>query len=88
MKSCSPVTYHKFFRNLANPVKVEIISTLKEKPSSVSELSKKLNIEQSKLSHALSNLNNCNIVNSKQYGKRRIYSLNKKIILPMLKIIY
>ncbi len=87
MKSCSPMTYHRFFRNLANPAKVKIISALKEKPSSVTELSDKLNIEQSKLSHALSNLNNCNIVTSKQDGKRRIYSLNKKIIIPMLNII-
>jgi DNA-binding transcriptional ArsR family regulator len=85
MKSCS--SYHVFFRNLANPIKISIISTLKEKQSSVGELSKELKIEQSKLSHALASLSHCNIVQSKQEGKKRIYSLNKKAILPILKLI-
>ncbi len=85
MKSC--LTYHVFFRNLANPIRISIISALKEKQSSVGELSKKLKIEQSKLSHALSLLSQCNLVQSKQNGKQRIYSLNKKTILPMLNLI-
>jgi len=80
-------TYHIFFRNLANPIKTKIILALKEKESSVSELSKKLKIEQSKLSHALSSLRCCKLVLVKQKGKERIYSLNKKTILPILKII-
>ena len=87
MKSYSCSTYHIFFRNLANPIKISIISALKEKQSSVGELSRKLKVEQSKLSHALSSLHHCNIVQSKQKGKQRIYSLNKKTILPMLKLI-
>ena len=85
MKSCS--TYHVFFRNLANPVKISIISALKEKESSVNELAERLGIEQSKLSHALASLNHCNIVQSRQEGKKRIYSLNKDTILPILKLI-
>jgi len=80
-------TYHIFFRNLANPIKTKIITALKEKESSVSELSKKLSIEQSKLSHALSSLRCCNLVLVKQKGKNRIYSLNKQTIIPILKII-
>ena len=87
MKYCSSNTYHVFFRNLANPVKISIISALKEKESSVSELAQKLKIEQSKLSHALASLNHCNIVNVKQEGKKRVYSLNKTTIVPMLKLI-
>ncbi len=80
-------TYHIFFRNLANPIKISIISELKKGKCSVGELSEKLEIEQSKLSHALASLNHCNIVQSKQEGKKRIYSLNKETILPMLKLI-
>ncbi len=80
-------TYHIFFKNLANPLRTKIIAELKEKESSVSELSKKLKIEQSKLSHALSSLRFCSLVLVKQKGKERIYSLNKKTILPILKII-
>lgn len=79
--------YHIFFKNLANPIKTKIIYELKEKPLSVNELSEKMKIEQSKLSHALANLKFCKIVNSTQNGKQRIYSLNKKTIIPILKII-
>ena len=85
MKPCS--AYHIFFRNLANPVRISIISALKDKESSVNELAKELGMEQSKLSHALASLNHCKIVESKQEGKKRIYSLNKKTILPILKLI-
>ena len=80
-------TYHVFFKNLANPLKVNIISVLKEKESSVSEITKKLKEEQSKVSDALASLNHCNIVQSRQKGKQRIYSLNKETILPILKSI-
>lgn len=80
-------TYHFFFRNLANPIKINIISSLKEKESSVGELSKELKIEQSKLSHALRSLKCCNIVSVRKKGKKRIYGLNKNTILPMLKLI-
>ena len=79
--------YYMFFGNLANPLKIEIISALKEKEMSVLELADKLKIEQSKLSHALASLRHCSIVQVKQKGKKRIYSLNKKTILPILKII-
>jgi len=79
--------YYMFFGNLANPLKVDIISELKEKDMSVLELASKLKSEQSKISHALSSLKHCSIVKVKQNGKKRIYSLNKETILPILKII-
>ncbi|MBT4166114.1 winged helix-turn-helix transcriptional regulator [archaeon] len=79
--------YYLFFGNLANPLRVEIISALKEKEMSVLELVEKLGEEQSKISHALKAMKNCSIVSVKQEGKKRIYSLNKETILPMLKII-
>ena len=79
--------YYMFFGNLANPLKIEIISKLKEKERSVLELSNELKAEQSKISHALTSLRCCSIVNVKQEGKKRIYSLNKETILPMLEII-
>ena len=79
--------YHVFFTNLANPLKIDIIISLREKGSSVGELSEKLKVEQSKVSHALALLKKCKIVNVEQNGKKRIYSLNKETILPMLKLI-
>jgi len=80
-------TYHPFFTNLANPLKIDIVLNLRETPKNVTELSSGLGVEQSKVSHALSSLKCCHIVESKQKGKQRIYSLNKKTILPILKII-
>ena len=80
-------TYHVFFTNLANPLKIRIITSLKEKEKNVTELSRDLKVEQSKISHALTNLRCCNIVEVKQIGKKRIYRLNKKTIIPILKLI-
>lgn len=80
-------TYHIFFSNLANPLRISIITSLRKKEKNVGELSKELKVEQSKISHALKNLRNCKIVNVKQKGKERIYSLNKKTIVPILKLI-
>lgn len=80
-------TYHIFFSNLSNPLRINIIAELKEKDFTVTALSKKLKVEQSKLSHALANLKQCNIVSVTQKGKERVYSLNKKTILPILKLI-
>ena len=79
--------YYHFFGNLSNPLKIKIVTALKEKDSSVLELAKKLKTEQSKLSHALTPLRRCHIVEVKQKGKKRIYRLNKKTVLPILKII-
>jgi len=83
--SCS--AYYVFFRNLANPLKMRIVTELKKNPLSVNDLTERLKAEQSKVSHALANLKACNIVNSRVEGKQRIYSLNKKTIIPMLNII-
>lgn len=80
-------TYHIFFRNLANPLKIKIILELKKKNMNVSDLSRELGVEQSKVSHALILLRKCNIVRASKKGKERIYSLNKRTILPLFKLI-
>ena len=80
-------TYNIFFTNLANPLKIKIILSLREKEKNVTELSKTLKVEQSKISHAVASLKCCNIVNVKQEGKQRIYCLNKKTIIPILNLI-
>lgn len=86
IKSCEE-KYHLFFNNLANPLKNRIISFLKFGDRSVKEISEGLLVEQSKVSHALSSLKRCNIVEVTPKGKSRVYTLNKKTILPMLKLI-
>lgn len=79
--------YHIFFGNLSNKLRVDIISELKKGERSVLDLADILKVEQSKLSHSLAALRCCSIVNVKQVGKKRVYSLNKKTILPILKLI-
>ena len=80
-------TYHIFFTNLANPLKIKIITELKKGDKSVTHLAKNIKTEQSKISHALALLKRCNIVEMKQKGKERVYSLNKSTIVPILQII-
>jgi DNA-binding transcriptional ArsR family regulator len=79
--------YNIFFSNLANPLKIGIILSLREKSKNVTEIIKDLRVEQSKVSHALKSLKECNIVEMKQKGKERIYSLNKDTIVPIFKLI-
>lgn len=85
-KPCE-ATYNIFFTNLANPLKVGIILALRKRNMNVGEIVKELNVEQSKVSHALRSLKNCKIVDMKQKGKERFYSLNKETIVPMLELI-
>ncbi|MCK9595964.1 metalloregulator ArsR/SmtB family transcription factor [Candidatus Pacearchaeota archaeon] len=80
-------SYNIFFTNLANPLKIGIILCLRHKDRNVSEIVKELRVEQSKISHALTSLKNCKIVDVKQKGKERVYSLNKETILPMFELI-
>lgn len=77
-------TYHHFFTNLANSLKMDIILSLRAKEKCVGAISKELGVEQSKISHALASLRCCNIVKVRQKGKERVYSLNKKTIVPIL----
>lgn len=87
MKGISNNTYHIFFTNLANPLKIDLILSLRKKESNVTQLSKLLKVEQSKVSHALASLRCCNIVEVRQKGKQRVYALTKDTIVPMLKLI-
>lgn len=79
-------SYHIFFTNLANPLKISILLSLKKNEKNVGTLAKELKVEQSKLSHALSALKCCRIVQSKQKGKERIYFLNDKTISKILEL--
>jgi len=79
-------SYNNFFVNFANPTKLSIILSLKDTSLSVNEISNKVNEEQSNVSHHLKDLSLCRIVYAKKQGKKRIYSLNKKTILPILEL--
>jgi len=80
-------SYNHFFMNFANKTKFDIIMALRNRPLSVLEIVKKVGKEQSAVSHDLRSLARCHILNSKKKGKQRIYSLNKRTVLPLLKIV-
>jgi DNA-binding transcriptional ArsR family regulator len=80
-------SYENFFTHFSNKTKLAVILSLIEKPLSVNEIAKKTSIEQSNISHSLKSLTECHILECKQEGKKRIYSLNKKVTIPMLNIV-
>ena len=80
-------SYNNFFQMLANPTNQSIIILLMKKPLNVTQIIKVTRLEQSQASHSLKRLNECKIVNVKRNGKQRIYSLNKKTIIPIIKIV-
>lgn len=75
-----------FFVNFANKSRLKIMLALKNGPLDVNTITKKIGGEQSAVSHNLKKLTNCKILNAKQEGKRRIYSINKTTVLPILEI--
>jgi len=78
------LSYKLFFKAFSNNTRFEIIRLLKKGPKSVTEICKELGFEQSRVSHNLKCLENCGFVSSKRNGKNKIYSLDKKHILPIL----
>ena len=58
-----------------------------QKPKSVSEICKDINEEQSKVSHNLKKLMECHFLDVERQGKKRIYSLNKDTLLPILAMV-
>ena len=80
-------SYNNFFMNFASESKFGIIMTLKDGPHNVTEIVNKIGDEQSAVSHNLSKMASCHILNVKREGKQRIYSLNEDTVIPMLKIV-
>lgn len=66
---------------------MKIIEALKLGEKSVGELCDEINEEQSKVSHNLKKLKKCNFLEVKQDGKKRVYSLNKDTIVPLLNLV-
>jgi len=73
--------------NFSNKTKLAIVMVLINGPMNVTEIVKKIGEEQSAVSHSLKKLTECHILDVKQKGKERIYSLNKETVMPMLKIV-
>ena len=80
-------SYNLFFETLSNKTRISIIYALLNSPATVTQICKRTNQEQSKVSHNLKVLSDCHFVDSKKKGKERIYSINKDTIIPILKLI-
>jgi DNA-binding transcriptional ArsR family regulator len=80
-------SYKVFFETISNDTRLSIIELLQEEPMSVTEICTKLDQEQSKISHNLRCLADCNLLDVKQKGKQRIYSLNKDTMVPLMKLV-
>lgn len=78
---------HLFFETLGTELKLDLLLRLKEKSSNVSDLSKRLGQERSKVSHALISLLDCGLVKVREKNKNRIYSLNRETTLPLLNLV-
>ncbi|MBS3077325.1 winged helix-turn-helix transcriptional regulator [Candidatus Pacearchaeota archaeon] len=81
------ISYENFFANFSNKTRLGILTALMDGPLSVSEIVDKVGGEQSNVSHHLESLRKCSILNVKKEGKKRIYSLNKKTVYPMLELV-
>ncbi len=80
-------SYNNFFENFSNKTRIKIIESLLKEPKSVTKICKDINEEQSKVSHNLKKLTDCHFLDVKRNGKRRIYSLNKDTITPLLNMV-
>ncbi len=79
------LSYKLFFKAFSNKTRFEIIKLLRKGPKHVSDMGKELGFEQSRVSHNLKCLVDCGFVHNRYDGKNKVYSLDKKHILPILK---
>ena len=80
-------SYDSFFENFSNKTRIKIIETLLERPKSVSDICKDIKEEQSKVSHNLKILLECHFLDFSRHGKKRIYSINKDTLKPLLNLV-
>ena len=77
-------SYRLFFHALNNEGRLSIVELLKDDPRTVQDISKKLEMEQSLVSHNLKCLVNCGFVNVQKQGNFRVYSLDNQSVAPIL----
>ena len=80
-------SYNKFFETISPKIRVKILEVLKKKPMCVTDIANSLGEEQCKISHNLKRLMECHLVDVEQRGKKRVYSLNKETMEPLMKLV-
>ena len=79
--------YKIFFGTLVSEQRLRIINLLRKGKKNVSEISERLGMEQSEVSHNLSRLKECGFVSTETEGRFRNYRLNKGTIEPLMNLI-
>ncbi len=79
--------YKIFFGTLVSESRLKIINLLRKGEKSVSKIVDALKISQPKVSHDLARLKKCGFVKVRIVKNFRHYSLNKKTIFPLMKLI-
>ncbi|MCK5283273.1 MAG: winged helix-turn-helix transcriptional regulator [Nanoarchaeota archaeon] len=80
-------SYYLFFDTISNKTRMAIIESLLRGPKSVNDICGSINEEQSKVSHSLKRMVECNFLDVKREGKQRIYRLNQETVVPILKLV-
>ena len=80
------IAYDRFLRTLSNKTRLAVIQALRGNPKNVTQLTKEMGIHQTSVSHALKRLLDCGFVLLERNGKEHIYSVNKKTIQPLMKL--
>jgi len=77
------MSIRKCFSVLGNELRMKIIDTLKTESMTVNDLSEKLGVERTNVSHSLAMLKECDFVSVEKNGRERIYSLSSCIVSDM-----
>jgi DNA-binding transcriptional ArsR family regulator len=87
MKEFCTEAYYMIFTALANRTRLAIIDVLKERPKTMTEISKALGQEEKIIRHNLTPLLNCALLLSAGSGKERTFCLNKEMIEPLSELL-
>jgi DNA-binding transcriptional ArsR family regulator len=78
--------HHVFFKMFSNKLRLSLMFALMLGPLSVSELAERVGFERSRVSHALLQLERCNIVKASKVGRTRLYRLHADTVTALLKV--
>jgi len=73
-----------FFNTLATRSRLDLVPTLRDRLKSVGEISKAISVERTDVSHQLRRLRERSFVFERREGKKRMYSLNRETVIPIL----
>jgi len=76
-----------FFDTLATKSRLDLVLALRDRPKSVGDISKAIAVERTNVSHQLRRLRDCGFVFERREGKKRMYSLNRDTVIPILDLV-